>query len=451
MLTPNRLGSAAFKEAYGLDYAYVTGAMVKGIASPALVTRIGQMGGLAFLGTGGLGSEEIEQHIRSIESQLGPGRAFGVNFLFHPGGEAEELRRIDDLLRLRVSNIEASAYMQVTPALVKFRLRGLREDGSGGVRGRHRIMAKVSRPEIARLFLSPPPEELITSLLATAQINADEARLGRKVSLATDITVEADSGGHTDMGDMPVLLPTLFRLRDRLQAEWKLAEPVRIGVAGGIGTPESVAMAYLMGADYVVTGSMNQCTVEAQTSDLVKDMLQGLDVQDTAYAPAGDMFELGAKIQVLKKGVFFPMRATKLFDLWRTHSSLESLPAGVRAEIEGKYLSRSFEDVWRETEAHYRKVAPAEIERAERDPRARMALVFKWYFVHSMRLALSGHASQRTNFQVHTGPVMGAVNQWLAGSAMEDWRNRHVDELGLRLLEECAKFMDGRMKAVFQS
>lgn len=53
-----------------------------------------------------------------------------------------------------------------------------------------------------------------------------------------------------------------------------------------------------------MTGSINQCTVEAGTSDDVKDLLQQLNIQDTDYAPAGDMFEMGAKIQVMKKGVF---------------------------------------------------------------------------------------------------------------------------------------------------
>jgi trans-AT polyketide synthase/acyltransferase/oxidoreductase domain-containing protein len=117
------------------------------------------------------------------------------------------------------------------------------------------------------------------------------------VSLADDLCVEADSGGHTDMGVTAVLIPTILRLRDRLQQQYLYTRRVRVGAAGGIGTPEAAACAFLLGADFVLTGSINQCTVEAGMSDVVKDMLQDINVQDTDYAPAGDMFEIGAKIR----------------------------------------------------------------------------------------------------------------------------------------------------------
>ena len=36
-------------------------------------------------------------------------------------------------------------------------------------------------------------------------------------------------------------------------------------------------------------------------------------------APAADMFEMGVKLQVLKRGTMFPMRAQKLYELYRAH------------------------------------------------------------------------------------------------------------------------------------
>ncbi|MBY8854439.1 acyltransferase, partial [Saccharothrix sp. MB29] len=82
----------------------------------------------------------------------------------------------------------------------------------------------------------------------------------------------------------------------------RYARRVRVGAAGGLGSPEAEAAVFLLGAEFVVTGSINQCTPEAGVSDDVKDLLAGLDVQDTAYAPAGDMFELGARVQVARRG-----------------------------------------------------------------------------------------------------------------------------------------------------
>ncbi len=48
-------------------------------------------------------------------------------------------------------------------------------------------------------------------------------------------------------------------------------------------------------------------------------------------APAADMFEMGVKVQVLKRGTMFAMRAAKLYELYRAHARLEDLPAAERA------------------------------------------------------------------------------------------------------------------------
>ena len=89
------------------------------------------------------------------------------------------------------------------------------------------------------------------------------------------------------------------RQRDAAMAAHAYRKPLRVGCAGGIGIPEAVAAAFVLGVDFILTGSINQCTVEAGSSELVKDRLQEMQVQDTDYAPVGDMFEIGAKVQVL--------------------------------------------------------------------------------------------------------------------------------------------------------
>jgi trans-AT polyketide synthase/acyltransferase/oxidoreductase domain-containing protein len=189
--------------------------------------------------------------------------------------------------------------------------------------------------------------------------------------------------------------------------------------------------------------------VEAGTSDTVKDMLQEINIQDTAYAPAGDMFELGAKVQVMKKGVFFPARANKLYDLWRNYGSLEHIDASIRKEIQDKYFKRSFDEVYRETKGYYMQEFPAEIDKAERSPKAMMALIFRWYFVHTMRLALEGSKDQRVDYQVHTGPALGAFNQWVQGTSLQDWQNRHVDVIGEHLMQASADYMNRRLQIFF--
>jgi trans-AT polyketide synthase/acyltransferase/oxidoreductase domain-containing protein len=445
LITVDTLGCARFREDYGVRAAYVAGAMVKGIASTELVTRMARSGRLSFYGSGGMRLSETEAAIREIQGALRNGEPYGVNVLANASRPQEEMEIVDLMLRLGVHNAEASAFMQVSPALVKFRLTGIDTDSKGRVIAPNRMIAKLSRPEVAEAFLSPAPQPMVDRLLAGGHITAQEAALSPRLPVASDLCVEADSGGHTDMGVMSVLLPAIIRLRDSIQEQRAYQDRVRVGAAGGIGSPEASASSFLLGADFILTGSINQCSVEAGTSDAVKDMLQGIGVRDTAYAPAGDMFEMGSKIQVMKKGVFFPARASKLYDLWRTHGAIEQIDAATRSEIQDKYYRRSFEEAYRETKNFYMAEFPAEIERAERNPKARMALIFRWYFVHTMRLALEGTRDRHVDYQVHTGPAIGAFNQWVAGTPLEDWRKRHVDTIADHLMQSCAEYMNRKL------
>jgi trans-AT polyketide synthase/acyltransferase/oxidoreductase domain-containing protein len=263
------------------------------------------------------------------------------------------------------------------------------------------------------------------------------------------VCVEADSAGHTDGGVALTLLPAIRRLRDETVAASGYAAGIRIGAAGGLGSPEAVAAAFLLGADFVCTGSVNQCTSQAGTSDAVKEMLAAVDVHDTAYAPAGDMFELGARVQVVRRATLFPARATRLFRLYGELDGLEGLDARTRRTIEDTFFRRSIEDVWEETREHYRATGRfEEIARAETLPKRKMALVFRWYFGHSIRLALQGDPAERVNYQIHCGPAMGAFNRFAAGTALEDWRTRTPDAIAAALMEGAAQVLGRQRVAV---
>ncbi len=449
-LRAESLGSRAFRETYGVRFAYVAGSMYKGIASRELVVRMGRAGLMGFFGTGGVSLARIEEELRAIQAALRPGEAYGMNLLHSLDRPEREEQLVDLFLRRSVSNVEASAFVQLTPALVRYRVSGLRRLDDGRLQVPHRLIAKVSRPEVARVFMSPPPAEMLSALERAGRVSAEEARLARSLPMADDICVESDSGGHTDQGVASVLLPAMMLLRDRMMAEHGYATRLRVGAAGGIGTPEAAAAAFVMGADFIVTGSINQCTVEAATSEPVKELLQTLDVQDVTCAPAGDMFELGAKIQVVRKGLFFPARANRLYALYQQHDAWESLDAATRQQIQEKFFRRGFEEVWAETRQHYLKTDPSVVERAERNPKKKLALVFRWYFVHTSRLALSGSREQRTDYQIHCGPALGAFNQWVRGTPLESWRNRHVDDIAVKLMEATADGLERRFQALRQ-
>lgn len=451
IVSPEQLGSSAFRRRHRLAYAYLAGSMYKGIASKELVVRLGKAGLLGFLGTGGLRLEQIEADLLFIQHELQERGVYGLNLLASPMQPGLEEATVDLYLRHNVPRIEAAAFTQITLALVHYRAKGLTQNSDGSIHIPNQILAKVSRPEVAEQFLSPPPEPLLRRLVESGKINVREAQLAHRLPVADEICVEADSAGHTDRGVLHTLLPVMLGLRDKAARQYNYSAPVSVGAAGGIGTPEAIAAAFILGADFVLTGSINQCTVEAGTSETVKDLLQEANVQDMDIVPAGDMFELGAKIQVFKKGLLFPARAKKLYDLYRQYDSLEQLDEQTRAQLEKRYFKRSFTDVFAETKEHYLRVAPEAIARAERVPKQKMALVFRWYFTHTNRLALSGDPAEKVDFQIHCGPALGAFNQWAKGTDLENWRNRHVDEIGRRLMLAAAKLLSSRFRTLSAS
>ncbi|PKM52636.1 MAG: [acyl-carrier-protein] S-malonyltransferase [Firmicutes bacterium HGW-Firmicutes-7] len=444
-ITASSLGDAQFKKENNLKYAYLSGSMYKGISSKEMVVKMGKAGLMGFYGAGGVSTEEIEEAIKYIQGALNEGQSYGMNLLYNPIEVNKEDEIVDLYLRYGIKNIEASAYMSVNSALVRYRLKGLKKDKAGRIYSENKIIAKISRPEVAEVFLSPAPDKIVNKLLNENKITATEAELSRKIAMVDAICIEADSGGHTDQGVAYALMPAIIKLRDEMVSKFNYERKINIGAAGGIGTPEAAAAAFILGADFIVTGSINQCTVEARTSEAVKDLLQQANVQDTVYAPAGDMFELGAKVQVLKKGLFFPARANKLYELYRQYDSLDEIDEKTKDQIQERYFKKNFEEIFEEAKDFYSK---EEMIKAELNPKQKMAMIFKWYFGHSTKLALRGSHEQKVDYQIHCGPALGAFNQWVKGTELENWQDRNVDIIGEKIMEGTAELLNKRFYAL---
>lgn len=447
---PSGLGDPAFLAAHGLAWPYVTGAMANGIASEALVESISRVGGLGFFGAAGLPPARVEAAIDRLESSLGvrsgeasgdwnPARpVYGFNLINSPSEPMLEESVVDLYLRRGVRLVEASAYLALTPALVRYRLSGIHRAPDGGIVTPNRVVAKVSRVEVATRFFSPAPEKYVRELVARGALTAEQAELAESVPMAVDLTAEADSGGHTDNQPFIALVPTMLALRDEIQSKYGYAEPLRVGAGGGLGTPAAVAAAFAMGVAYVVTGSVNQACVESGASDAVRAMLAGARQADVAMAPAADMFEMGVKLQVLKRGTMFPMRAAKLYEAYRAHERWSDIPEAQRAVFEKEYFRAGFDEIWIKTRSFFAERDPRQVEKGDRDERHRMALVFRWYLGLSSAWANQGDPSRVVDYQVWCGPSMGAFNEWAKGSFLEAAGERRVDLIALNLLHGAA-------------
>jgi PfaD family protein len=412
------LGSAAFMEQYGVKYPLYTGAMAKGIASADLVIAAGQKGMLASLGAGGLPLHLVSAALDKIQAAL-PNGPYAVNLIHAPADELLESGGVELFLKRGVRVVEASAFMKLTPWIVRYRVAGLERGASGRTVCRNKVIFKVSRTELATLAMHPPPADIVAKLLAKGLVTAEQAALAPGVTMCDDVAVESDSGGHTDNRHMPVLLPVILAQRDRIAKETGMR--VRVGAGGGIGCPEAAAAAFAMGADFIVTGTINQMSKQSGTCDIVRKQLSEATYSDVTMAPAADMFEMGVDLQVLKKGTMFPARAKKLYDLFVKYPSIEAIPADLQARLEKQVFRKPMAEIWAETVKFTLEQLkdPEKIARAEKDPKLKMALVFRWYLGLSSAWANNGVSERSLDYQVWCGPAIGSFNDFIRGSYLD--------------------------------
>lgn len=435
-LYAERLGDPAFCTLHGCRFPYIVGEMARGIATPDMVVAAQRAGFCGFFGSAGLPVDEIDAGLARISGQLGPAApGWGSNLIHAPQSPEEERAVVDLYLRRGVARVSASAFMALSPDIVRYAANGLARDATGQVRRRTHIFAKVSRAEVARQFMAPAPEAMLRDLVARGAITEAQAELAARLPVACDITAEADSGGHTDNRPAAALFASLLRARADTAAEYGFSpDQIRIGLAGGIATPHGVAAAFAMGAAYVLTGSLNQAAVESGLSEDAKTLLVAAGPADIAMAPAADMFEQGVKVQVLKRGTLFAMRGSRLYAIYKTRQDFADCSEEEIAFIE-RVLGETVEDAWAATRAWLAKAQPEDLARTDADPRRQMALVFRRYLFSGAQWAREGHSDRRSDYQIWCGPAMGAFNEWVKGSELEPLEARSVAQIGWNLLQ----------------
>lgn len=451
-MLPEQLGDSSFCRDYGLRYAYKTGAMANGIASEDLVIAMGQAGLLGSFGAAGLVPKRVLAAIEKIQAAL-PTQSYAFNLIHSPNEPALEEGSVKLFLERGVKVVEASAFLALTVNIVHYRVAGLSKSDDGKIIIQNKVIAKVSRKEVAARFMQPAPQKFLDELLATGKITAAQAALAAHVPMADDITVEADSGGHTDNRPLVALLPSITRLRDELQAEHQFAQPIRIGAAGGISTPESALGAFMMGAAYIVTGSVNQACVEAGTSEHVRQLLATVAATDVMMAPASDMFEMGVELQVLKRGTLFGPRAKKLYDYYKRYNSIDEIPTAEREKLEKQIFKKPLEEIWQGCIDFFNERDPVQIERAKDNPKRKMALIFRWYLGLSSNWANAGAMDRKSDMQIWCGPSMGAFNDWVKGTDLEQYQNRTAADVAERIMVGAARLwrkreLEGRLEGL---
>src|SRR5438445_7481350 len=150
-LPPEQLGDPSFRADHGLKYAYVAGAMANGIGSVEVVQAMACAGMLGFFGSAGLSLPRIAAAIDRLQAPVadasGSPLVYGFNLIHSPNEPGHEAATVDLYLRRGVRLVEASAYLDLTPPVVRYRVSGLQRGADGRVVAPNRIIPKVSRVE----------------------------------------------------------------------------------------------------------------------------------------------------------------------------------------------------------------------------------------------------------------------------------------------------------------
>ena len=60
-------------------------------------------------------------------------------------------------------------------------------------------------------------------------------------------------------------------------------------------------------------------------------------------------------------------------------SKLDAIPADEREKVEKQVFRRDLESIWADTVKFFQERDPEQIERANQNPKRKMALIFRWY------------------------------------------------------------------------
>ncbi len=108
-----------FCKDHGIKYAYVGGSMAHGIASPEIAVALGKAGMIGFIGAAGDPPAKVEQNLIRMKSE---GVPFGFNLIHSPAEAGLEDKIVDLYLKYNLHLVEASAFLQMTLPLVRYRV-----------------------------------------------------------------------------------------------------------------------------------------------------------------------------------------------------------------------------------------------------------------------------------------------------------------------------------------
>jgi trans-AT polyketide synthase/acyltransferase/oxidoreductase domain-containing protein len=284
----------------------------------------------------------VEEALDTLTARLGDRLPWGMNLIHSPNEPDLEESVADLYIRRGVRRVSASAYMGSPSPSCATRAAACAAT-PGRIQPQNYVFAKISRPETARRFMMPAPKDPRRARQQGAA-HARRGRAGRARAGGRRRHRRGRLGGHTDNQALTALFPVIMRCATSSR-EHGYTRPIRVGAAGGLGTPVGRRGGLRAGRG-LCAHRLGEPGARGGLCEHGKQLLAQAAMGDVIMAPAADMFELGVKVQVLKRGTLFGTRAQALRDL---HALREprGMPADVRAPLEKQILGQPWQTVGR--------------------------------------------------------------------------------------------------------
>lgn len=129
------------------------------------------------------------------------------------------------------------------------------------------------------------------------------------------------------------------------------------------------------------------------------------------------------------------MRSNKLYSLYKNYNAIEDIDEKTKEQIQNRYFKKSFDEIY---DLVKNELPTSIIEESESNPKVKMKLIFEWYINNSLEWVKTGEEDYQTDYQVLVSSALGAFNQWVKATSLENWQNRHVTEIAKMLMKETA-------------
>lgn len=424
----NILGSRSFKEEYETSYAYVVGGIRDGISSVTMMKSLEKGNILGFLGTKGLSLQETQQIIESALREVKQDK-LGVHItcdVLQPEYSDEKLQLI---IKYNINRLQISGFQKPTEKLYEYRIHNIRQRENAS----DKLLVCVNNRKATEEFMKPIPKYFIQMQMQLGNIDSKEAEFLSKIPLCDDICIENDGLGVNHFG----WISSFKKLNHDMSESYGMKKRVRIGICGNIGNPQMLAVAFFSGADFVMTSTINQCTLEADTSERVKELLQEAKENDFLFAPTDNLFEFGEKKSILKKGTLYAVRAQKVYDIYLKYSSLEEIP-DEQEELLEYYFGISLEQMY---QSIVRRVSNREKILIGEQPKYKLGVVLKEYLQLCFIQVKIGEKDWEINYGIEVGSELADMNRWLEGTDLETWKQRKVTIIAKRMMDEGADLL----------